>query len=169
MMTKGLLADFNTVMASDTAPWSAKHMGGGGQQWTNLQEENMKLNVEMLCLASDNRQEQDDKPDFASVHFGIHHIPCNVHITSAWTPIYACTNSLCKAKKIVMYRYYSVPQHIRNSGLAYSPITYSQTFWGGTYFVLFVEKLSYLLFLISSAILCASSWHLSAQNYGEVS
>lgn len=34
------------------------------------------------------------QPDFAPVHFSIHHVPCNVNITGTWTAIDACANSL---------------------------------------------------------------------------
>lgn len=39
MMTKGLVAVFNTEMASATALWSAKLTGGSGQQDTTLQKQ----------------------------------------------------------------------------------------------------------------------------------
>ena len=100
-MTKGALAAFNTEMASVTAAWSAKLTGGGGQQLTSLQQRQFSecLTPELwqCCYAikTFNKSfKNDNKPDFAPVHFSIDHVPGNVNINSPWTAIYARADSL---------------------------------------------------------------------------
>lgn len=44
------------------------------------------------------KSENDNKPNFAPLHFSINHVACNIHITSTWTPIDACADCLWPTK-----------------------------------------------------------------------
>lgn len=44
------------------------------------------------------KSKNDNKPNFAPLHFSINHVACNIHITSTWTPIDACADRLWPTK-----------------------------------------------------------------------